>query len=187
LRPTGSSGGNFKTQDLGPGENVLRDQIRSPEVPTTADVTDTGVRRSVMDLTTIAQPIRVADSVRETINQDGAVLLDIKQVFCFSMNPVGEVVGNRFTKERLDFVYHFAFPPSHAELLSVPESKKERSAYEEQSSQEVEAPRLDPKSTGERTDAFERSSAEWAIKFVKRGRWNFRGTVHCTAGLSNIS
>jgi hypothetical protein len=81
LRPTGSSGGNFKTQDLGPGENVLRDQIRSPEVPTTADVTDTGVRRSVMDLTTIAQPIRVADSVRETINQDGAVLLDIKQVF----------------------------------------------------------------------------------------------------------
>jgi hypothetical protein len=33
--------------------------------------------------------IRLAKSVRETINQDGAVLLDIKQGLCFSMNPVG--------------------------------------------------------------------------------------------------
>jgi len=33
--------------------------------------------------------IKLSDSVRETINQDGAVLLDIKQGICFSMNPVG--------------------------------------------------------------------------------------------------
>jgi Coenzyme PQQ synthesis protein D (PqqD) len=33
--------------------------------------------------------IRLSKSVRETINQDGAVLLDIKQGLCFSMNPVG--------------------------------------------------------------------------------------------------
>src|SRR6266404_5857736 len=33
--------------------------------------------------------LRTAESVRETVNQDGAVLLDIKQGLCFSMNPVG--------------------------------------------------------------------------------------------------
>ncbi len=49
---------------------------------------------------------------------------------------MGDVVGNRLTKERLDFVYHFAFPPSHAELLPVRESKKERSAYEAQLKEE---------------------------------------------------
>jgi hypothetical protein len=43
-----------------------------------------------------------------------------------------DVIGNRLTKERLDFVYHFAFPPSHAELLPVRNSKKERDAYEKQ-------------------------------------------------------
>src|SRR6185312_14183312 len=40
--------------------------------------------------------------------------------------------GNRLTKERLEFVYHFAFPPSHAELLPVRESNKERRGYEAQ-------------------------------------------------------
>jgi hypothetical protein len=33
--------------------------------------------------------IRVAKGVRETVNQDGAVLLDIEQGLCFSLNPVG--------------------------------------------------------------------------------------------------
>ena len=33
--------------------------------------------------------IKVAKGVRETINQDGAVLLDIEQGLCFSLNPVG--------------------------------------------------------------------------------------------------
>ncbi|PYP92267.1 MAG: hypothetical protein DMG65_04795 [Candidatus Angelobacter sp. Gp1-AA117] len=51
--------------------------------------------------------------------------------FCeFCRKHTKDVVGNRLTKERLDFVYHFAFPPSHAELLPVRESKKERTAYE---------------------------------------------------------
>ena len=54
--------------------------------------------------------------------------------FCeFCRKHTKDVVGNRLTKERLDFVYQFAFPPSHAELLPVRESKKERIAYEEQS------------------------------------------------------
>ena len=34
-------------------------------------------------------PIHIAKGVRETVNQDGAVLLDIEQGLCFSLNPVG--------------------------------------------------------------------------------------------------
>jgi hypothetical protein len=59
--------------------------------------------------------------------------------FCeFCRAHTKDVVGNRLAKERLDFVYHFAFPPSHAELLAVRESKKERDAFEEQHGEIVE-------------------------------------------------
>lgn len=43
-----------------------------------------------------------------------------------------DIVGRRLNIDRLDFVKDFVFPPSHAELLPVRESKKERAAYEEQ-------------------------------------------------------
>lgn len=33
-------------------------------------------------------------------------------------------MGNRLTEERLDSVYHFVFPPSHATLLPVRENMK---------------------------------------------------------------
>jgi Coenzyme PQQ synthesis protein D (PqqD) len=33
--------------------------------------------------------VRISDMVRGISNQDGAVLLDIEQGLCFSMNPVG--------------------------------------------------------------------------------------------------
>lgn len=53
--------------------------------------------------------------------------------FCeFCRTHTKDVVGNRLTKERLDFICHFAFPASHAELLPVRESKKERAAFDEQ-------------------------------------------------------
>lgn len=53
--------------------------------------------------------------------------------FCeFCKKHTRDVVGNRLTEERLDFVYHFVFPPSHATLLPVRESMKECNAYEEQ-------------------------------------------------------
>lgn len=42
----------------------------------------------------------------------------------------GIVVGHRLNTDRLDFVRNFVFPPSHAELLAVRESKKERAAFE---------------------------------------------------------
>jgi|SRR5579864_3745025 hypothetical protein len=35
------------------------------------------------------QDIIIAPSVRETASEDGAVLLDIEQGICFSLNPVG--------------------------------------------------------------------------------------------------
>jgi hypothetical protein len=51
------------------------------------------------------------------------------------------------SKERLDFVYRFAFPRSHAELLPVRYSNKERSACETQVKEEgdvCESARLRP-------------------------------------------
>jgi hypothetical protein len=57
--------------------------------------------------------------------------------FCeFCRKHTKDVVGNRLTKERLDFVYHFAFPPSHAELLPVRSALKEDRAYEMQMKEE---------------------------------------------------
>ena len=45
--------------------------------------------------------------------------------FCdFCKEHTKDAVGDRLTKERVDFVYHFAFHQLHAELLPVRESKK---------------------------------------------------------------
>lgn len=80
--------------------------------------------------------------------------------FCeFCREHTKDVVGNRLTKERLDFVYHFAFPPSHAELLPVRESKKERSAYEAQLKEEEPeeaSAGFGPEGSKEDADAFDR-------------------------------
>jgi hypothetical protein len=55
------------------------------------------------------------------------------EAFCeFCRKHTRDVVGNRLTEERLDFVYQFVFPPSHATLLPVRESLKESNAYQEQ-------------------------------------------------------
>lgn len=60
------------------------------------------------------------------------VIIEAEDFCDFCRKHTRDVVGNRLHKERLDFVYHFAFPPSHAELLPARESKRERSAFEEQ-------------------------------------------------------
>ena len=78
--------------------------------------------------------------------------------FCdFCRKHTKDVIGNRLSKERLDFVYHFAFPPSHAELLPVRESKKERNAYESQVSDEFkkQPERIGPERWKHPDDAFE--------------------------------
>jgi hypothetical protein len=66
------------------------------------------------------------------------VIIDA-EAFCeFCRQHTKDVVGNRLSKERMEFVYRFAFPPSHAELLLVRESKRERSAYLKQEGSRVE-------------------------------------------------
>jgi hypothetical protein len=60
------------------------------------------------------------------------VVIDAEEFCAFCRKHTRDVVGNRLSEERLDFVYHFVFPPSHATLLPVRESMKECSAYEEQ-------------------------------------------------------
>ena len=80
--------------------------------------------------------------------------------FCeFCRAHTKDVVGNRLSKERLDFVYRFAFPRSHAELLPVRESKKERSAYEMQVREEGnvgESAGLDPGRADDEDDTLDR-------------------------------
>ncbi|HKW77004.1 MAG TPA: hypothetical protein VJN64_15845 [Terriglobales bacterium] len=79
--------------------------------------------------------------------------------FCeFCRAHTNDVVGNRLSKERLDFVYHFAFPRSHAELLPVRESKKERSAYEAQVKEEgdvTESAEFGPGEADDEDDALD--------------------------------
>jgi hypothetical protein len=81
--------------------------------------------------------------------------------FCdFCKEHTSDAVGNRLTKERLDFVYLCAFVPSHAELLPVRESKKERNAYEAQFKEDREGPPLSfgPDRAEETCDATERTA-----------------------------
>lgn len=58
------------------------------------------------------------------------VIIDADEFCRFCKEHGREVIGRRLNQERLDFVQNFVFPPSHAELLPVRESKKERAAYE---------------------------------------------------------
>jgi hypothetical protein len=59
------------------------------------------------------------------------VIIEAENFCDFRRKHTRDVVGKRLRNERVDFVYQFAFPPSHAELLPVGESKRERSAYED--------------------------------------------------------
>jgi hypothetical protein len=59
-------------------------------------------------------------------------IIDADDFSEFCKRHCREVVGRRLNTERLNFVKDFVFPPSHAELLPVRESKKERAAYQEQ-------------------------------------------------------
>ncbi len=53
--------------------------------------------------------------------------------FCrFCKEHRQELIGRRLNLARLDFIQSFVFPASHAELLPVRASKKERAGYQEQ-------------------------------------------------------
>jgi hypothetical protein len=66
------------------------------------------------------------------------VVIDAEDFCEFCSEHTKDVIGNRLTRERLEFIYRFAFPPSHAELLPVRESKKERIAYQSQLDEDIE-------------------------------------------------
>jgi hypothetical protein len=67
--------------------------------------------------------------------------------FCeFCKRHRTEIVGRRLNPERLSFVQTFVFPPSHMELLTVREAKKEQAEYEAQMKKEDSsaAPKFEP-------------------------------------------
>jgi hypothetical protein len=92
-----------------------------------------------------------------TCGQSKRVIIQAEDFCNFCREHTRDVIGNRLSKERLDFVYHFAFPPSHAELLPVRESKKERNAYEAQANDELEKQpgKFRPKSSDKTDDTCE--------------------------------
>lgn len=59
-------------------------------------------------------------------------IIDADDFSAFCKVHSKQIVGRRLNMDRLNFVKDFVFPSSHAELLPVRESKKERAAYEEQ-------------------------------------------------------
>jgi hypothetical protein len=64
----------------------------------------------------------IAPGVRETASQDGAVLLDIEQGICFSLNPVGlkiwGLLKTHHSVEEIADELAQDFPVSRSQLLS---------------------------------------------------------------------
>jgi coenzyme PQQ synthesis protein D (PqqD) len=64
----------------------------------------------------------IAPGVRETTSEDGAVLLDIEQGICFSLNPVGlriwELLKKRCSIDQIADALGEEFPVPRSQLLS---------------------------------------------------------------------
>jgi hypothetical protein len=71
---------------------------------------------------TSSEDIVIAPGVRETASEDGAVLLDIEQGICFSLNPVGlkiwQLLKTRHSVDEIADELAQAFPVSRSQLLS---------------------------------------------------------------------
>ena len=68
------------------------------------------------------EDIVIAPGVRETASEDGAVLVDIEQGICFSLNPVGlkiwELLKKRYSVDQIADAMAQDFPVSRSQLLS---------------------------------------------------------------------
>lgn len=68
------------------------------------------------------QDFVIAPSVRETASEDGAVLLDIEQGICFSLNPVGlkiwGLLKKRYSVDQIADALAKDFPVSRSQLFS---------------------------------------------------------------------
>lgn len=68
------------------------------------------------------QDLVIAPGVRETASEDGAVLLDIQQGICFSLNPIGlkiwELLKTHHSVDEIADELAQSFPVSRSQLLS---------------------------------------------------------------------
>jgi hypothetical protein len=68
------------------------------------------------------QGISIAPGIREAASQDGAVLLDIEQGICFSLNPVGlkiwELLKKDYSFDRIVDTLADDFEVSRSQLVS---------------------------------------------------------------------
>jgi len=75
-----------------------------------------------MDLETNTAELAIAPGVREVSSEDGAVLLDVEQGVCFSLNPVGLKIWELLKKgcplEQIADALGQEFPVSRPQLLS---------------------------------------------------------------------
>jgi coenzyme PQQ synthesis protein D (PqqD) len=75
-----------------------------------------------MDQATNTAELAIAPGVREVASEDGAVLLDVEQGVCFSLNPVGlkiwELLKKGCSLEQIADALGQEFPVSRPQLLS---------------------------------------------------------------------
>ena len=75
-----------------------------------------------MDLETNTAELAIAPGVREVASEDGAVLLDVEQGVCFSLNPVGlkiwELLKKGCSLEQIADALGQEFPVSRPQLVS---------------------------------------------------------------------
>jgi Coenzyme PQQ synthesis protein D (PqqD) len=75
-----------------------------------------------MEQSTTAQEMVISSGVRETASEDGAVLLDIEQGICFSLNPVGlriwGMLKNRQSVDQIADTLAQDFPVPRSQLIS---------------------------------------------------------------------
>jgi hypothetical protein len=71
--------------------------------------------------TRIKTPLLISPSVRQTASEDGAVLLDIEQGICFSLNPVGlriwELLKARYNVDQIADTLTAEFPVPRSQLV----------------------------------------------------------------------
>ena len=75
-----------------------------------------------VDQATSITELAIAPGVREVTSEDGAVLLDIEQGVCFSLNPVGlkiwELLKRGYSLEQIADALGQEFPVSRLQLVS---------------------------------------------------------------------
>jgi hypothetical protein len=75
-----------------------------------------------MDRETNTAELTIAPGVREVASEDGAVLLDVEQGVCFSLNPVGLKIWNLLKKgcslEQITDALGQEFPVGRPQLVS---------------------------------------------------------------------